>query len=143
MWAIERLNQFAADKQAEAEQLRRACLQGQFCERLAAGMTRTDAAIAVGMARSSVYRWLKEEPGFLEAVEEAERMGAPFRLPARRGTSKIGKGAREVILRQLSEGHTRAQAAASAGVSRQTFYTWFKQFEDFRDAVLLAESHAR
>lgn len=142
--AIAQWNQLAAEERGEADAFRRACLQGQFCERLSAGMTRTDAAIAVGVARSSVYRWLKEEPGFLDAANEAELVGAPLRLPPQTGKpSKMGARVRQTILHQLQEGGSRGQAAEAAGVSRQTFYTWFKRYEDFRDAVLAAEARAR
>jgi len=144
MVAIERLGELVVEQQAAAEAFRRACLQGQFCERLAAGMSRTDAAIAVGASRSSVYRWLKDEPGFRDAVTDAERLGAPFRLPPRTGRPiKLGRHTREAILRQLRQGATRGQAAVAAGVSRQTFYSWFKRFEEFREAVLAAEAEAR
>jgi len=144
MVAIAQWNQLAEEQQAQTEALRRACLQGQYCERLAAGMTRTDAAITVGVARSTVYRWLKEEAGFLDAVNEAEALGAPFRLPPRTGKpSKMGARSREAILRKLREGGTRAQAAKAAGVSRQTFYTWLKRYEEFHQAVLAAEAQGR
>ncbi|MHB2022021.1 MAG: helix-turn-helix domain-containing protein [Mycobacteriales bacterium] len=133
--------ELAEEKRREAETRRRVFLQGRICERLAAGMTRTDAAIAVGLARSTVYRWMKEEPAFRQAVEDAERTRAPtLRRPRVRKSLKMGPAAREAILRRLIAGGTRAQAADAAGISRQTFYTWLKRFPDFRDAVLAAET---
>jgi DNA-binding XRE family transcriptional regulator len=132
--------ELAEAKRREAEARRRAFLQGRICEQLAAGTTRTDAAIAVGLARSTVYRWMKEDPAFREAVEATERTGATARSASRvRKPLKMRSGARDVILRHLRAGSTRGQAAEAAGVSRQTFYTWFKRFPDFRDAVLAAE----
>jgi len=138
--ALAQWSQLAEEQQREHEILRRVCVQGQICAQLANGMTRTDAAIAVGVARSTMYRWLEEDLGFRRAVAEAELAGSPFRITGRnRKPRKLGEPAREAILRLLRAGGTRAQAAQAAGVSRQTFYSWFKRFPDFRDAVLVAE----
>jgi transposase len=143
MVAVELWNQLAEEQRAQAEAIRRTGLQGQFCAGLAVGMNRTDATVAVGVASSTVYRWLKD-PSFLDAVRDAERTGAPFRLRPRTGRQvKLGPRTRGAILRRIRQGGTRAQAAEAAGVSRQTLYTWLKRFEDFRAAVLAAEQDAR
>ena len=132
--------ELAEARRRGADARRRAFLQGRVCERLAAGMTRTDAAIAVGLARSTVYRWLKEEPAFRDAVRAAEQTGVSMRnAPQTHKPMKMRSAARETILRRLRAGSTRGQAAEAAGVSRQTFYTWLKRFPDFRDEVLAAE----
>lgn len=143
MVAVELWNQLAQEERAQAESLRRIGLQGQLCAGLAVGMSRTDAAITVGVATSTMYRWMKD-PSFLEAVRDAERTGAPFRLRPRTGRHvKLGPRTHDAILRRIRQGGTRAQAAEAAGVSRQTFYTWLKRFDDFRAAVLAAEQDAR
>lgn len=76
--------------------------------------------------------------------ETRSEWAPPFRFPLRTGVPvKLGPRTREKILRRLRQGGTRAQAAEAAGVSRQTFYTWIKRFDDFREAVLAAEDRAR
>jgi len=143
MWAIERWNQLAEETRLAEQGRRRAFVQGQLCAYLASGMTRTDAVVAAGVARSTLYRWLRDERGFREAVMTAERQGGSQRSTTKNHNPiKLGASAHDAILRQLRAGGTRGQAAAAAGVSRQTFYTWFKRFPDFRAAVLAAESAA-
>lgn len=140
MWAIERLNQLAEEERRAEELRQRAFLQGRFCERLAAGMTRADAAVVVGTARSTIYRWLKDDSVFREAVKEAEQSGAALRPASHlRRSLKLSPTAREAIIRRLQAGGSRSEAAEAAGISRQTFYTWIKRFPEFHAAVLSAE----
>jgi transposase len=142
---IELLEQGRRDRYRLAEAQQRQLQQQQLCTHLHAGMNRSDATATVGISRSTFYRWLGGDPQFAAAVADAELAGIPSRLhrhAQRRTPTKLHARARTALLDRLRAGGSRSDAAAAAGVSRQTFYTWLKQFPDLNTAVQAAEQAA-
>lgn len=149
---IERLTNELADREIEAAAERervgrhyrnRLRMQGEICAHLASGMSRVDAAQAVGIGVETFYRWMKADREFLMAVQRATRQGRGQRTASRDyHPLKMTRSVQEAIIQALRSGVTRGQAAASAGVSRQTLYAWLKKLPEFKSAVEAAEDAA-
>jgi DNA-binding XRE family transcriptional regulator len=120
---------------------RRAFQQGQVCAFIEQGRSRADAARAAGVTPETVNRWQRADPNFRRAVQNAERHRGPAPT-AERQPAKMTVGVQSRIVELLGAGRTRAQAAAEAGVSRQTLYTWLRRRPDFAAAVMAAEDRA-
>src|SRR5205807_2282667 len=58
---------FAAVSEAEARGLALSPAQRTAIERLTSGSTLVDSALAAGVNRTTLYRWLKNDPAFLAA----------------------------------------------------------------------------
>lgn len=120
---------------------RRSFIQGQVCARIADGHTRAAAARLSGVTPETVGRWLRKDADFAAAVRDVECARAPAARP--HWGLKMTDSLQETLVGLLREGMTRRDATAAAGVSRQTFYTWFNGRLEFRDAVLAAEASSR
>ncbi|MHB8341055.1 MAG: hypothetical protein ACYDB7_07755 [Mycobacteriales bacterium] len=141
MWAIERLHQRREEVRREAEALQRAFVQGQICAYLTEGYSRAAAARAAGVRPETLSRWCRTAPAFAAAAKAAEEQRRHVQ-PAQRRRRKMTDSMQAAIVRLLQAGMTRTGAAAEAGISPTTFYTWFQRLPDFRDAVLGAEDAA-
>ena len=143
MWAIERLNQLEEEQRREAEAKQRAFVQGQFCAYLAEGHSRAAAARLAGTTPETVILWCRRDDDFASAVRAvtAGQRGALRNIRRGRPT-KLTESTQAAIIRLLQIGATRSQAAAGAGISRQTLYSWLRGAPDFRAAVAAAEKGA-
>jgi hypothetical protein len=56
---------------------------------------------------------------------------------------KLTPEIQKIITTALGAGCTRSAAFGSAHISRNTFYRWMKEVEEFKDAVINAEADAR
>lgn len=67
---------------------------------------------------------------------------------AERTERKVGRPSRyseavaQAIFDKLSKGVTRTAAAEAAGISREAFYDWTREYDTFLDGVLKAEAEA-
>ena len=141
MWALEQFARLRAEVREEEKAQRRSFIQGQVCAYLTEGYSRSAAAQAAGVTPETVSRWCRKYPAFAAAARSAEAERRQSQ-PQRRRRQKMTEGVQSAIVSLLEEGRTRGQAAVAAGISRQTFYTWFQRLPEFREAVLVAEDAA-
>jgi transposase len=129
---------------AEARQAenahRRGLIEGQVCAHVAHGHTLADAARLAGVTYATVNRWRRTDPTFSGALRAAEEGARPS--PREHWRLKMTASTLETLLGFLRSGMTRSEAAAGAGISRQTFYTWMKRAPEFGAAVATAEGLA-
>lgn len=59
-----------------------------------------------------------------------------------RGSEEAREAKKRAIITALQKGHTRTDAAALAGITRETFYAWCRNDLTFSDAVTCAETQA-
>ena len=140
-WALLQVAQLREELRQEEEAKQRAFVQGQVCAYLAEGYTRSAAAQAAGVTPETVARWRRRDTTFAAAALAAEQQRQQVRQPERR-RRKMTDSVQASFVGLLQAGLTRAEAAAGVGISRQTFYTWFKRLPEFRHAVLVAEDTA-
>jgi transposase len=113
-----------------------------ICTEIAGGRSRAEAARIAGISAETFYRWQRDDPSFRLAVRDALRQRQSARPGASRRAFKMTPSVRTILLQRLSDGMTRAQAAASVGVSRQTLYAWLRKAPEFAAAVVRAEDTA-
>jgi DNA-binding XRE family transcriptional regulator len=111
-----------------------------ICAEIATGRSRAEAAQLAGVSVETLRRWQREDPSFRIALATAMRERRSQQ--ADRRPFKMTPSVRRMLLQRLSDGMTRAQAAASVGVSRQTFYAWLRKVPEFAVAVASAEDAA-
>ena len=140
-WALLQVAQLREELRQEEEAKQRAFVQGQVCAYLAEGYSRSAAAQSAGVAPETVARWRRRDATFAAAALAAEQQRRQSLQPERR-RKKMTDSVQGAVVNLLQEGMTRAQASAGAGISRQTFYTWFKRLPEFHGAVLAAEDLA-
>ena len=127
-----------------AREDRRRRVRDDVCQRLRGGAGKAASAEAAGISRDTLLLWERGDPQFRQRVREALAAGeGPRKERLRQRTpAKMRPGVRRAIVAALADGVSRGQAAARAGVSRQTFYTWLRRAPDFRRDVLDAEDTA-
>jgi transposase len=140
-WALLQVAQLREELRQEEEAKQRAFVQGQVCAYLTEGYTRAEAARAAGVRPETVSRWCRKDPAFAAAARAAED-GRRHVQPREHRRLKMTNSVQATVVRLLRTGMTRAEAAAGAGISRATFYTWLRRLPEFRDAVLGAEDAA-
>ena len=140
-WAVLEFARLREELRREELAKRRSFIQGQVCARITDGHSRAVAARLAGVTPETVAGWCRKDPVFAAAVGDAESAAGPGQREHWR--LKMTAGVQEALVRLLRSGASRKDAAAAAGVSRQTLYTWVKQRPDFRQAVLAAEASAR
>jgi len=120
----------------------RVAAQAAICAAVGLGLSKSEAAMRAGVSRESVRLWARSDPSFREALRTAEERGREVRRqrPPLRAPRRMKKGVRDSITTLLSEGMTRSEALAAAGISKQTFYTWLQRSPEFKRAVLDAEN---
>jgi hypothetical protein len=104
-----------------------------ICVKLRWGASRPEAAKSCGVARSVFSRWLRSDPDFARAVRWAELAGATARQHAPNSNVDPARKAHICVL--LRDGMSRRAAAATVGVSHQTFYNWLQVDPGFLAAV--------
>lgn len=139
-WALLEFARLRRELEQEEDTKRRSFIQGQVCARVADGHSRAAAARMAGVTPETVSRWRRADPGFAEKLRTAE--GGEGRPSRQHWRLKMTDSVQDAVVRRLGAGASRKEAAADAGVSRQTFYTWLKAKPDFRKAVLAAEARA-
>jgi hypothetical protein len=139
-WALMEFVRLREELRSGEEAKRRSFVQGQICARITDGHSRASAARLSGVTTETVSRWMRADPGFAAAMAQAQ--GLHVVADRTHWRLKMTAPVQETLVRMLGCGVTRKEAAASVGISRQTFYTWLNQRPDFRDAVLAAEAQA-
>ena len=64
---------YAAVREAESAGMALSPGQRKAIERLTSGSTAVEAATAAGVGRSTIYRWMKEDPAFIAAYNAWQR----------------------------------------------------------------------
>lgn len=140
-WALVQFAELRDEQRRGEMARRRAFVQGQVCAFLAEGYTKTAAAQAAGIRPETVARWCRKDAEFAAAVRAAQESG-PRSGPREYRRLKMTDNVQEAVVRLLRSGATRGEAAAGAGISRQTLYAWLKRLPDFHASVLAAEETA-
>ncbi|MHB8719714.1 MAG: hypothetical protein ACYDAC_12625 [Candidatus Dormibacteria bacterium] len=126
----------------EAQRRRRERIQDEVCQRLSSGATKAVAAVGAGISRDTLNDWERKDPLFHRRVRQALAEGIQRRPPRHVPPRKVRPSVLSAITTALASGMTRTEAAASAGISKQTLYAWLRRAPEFRREVVEAEQRA-
>lgn len=139
-----RLEFDAIDEESEraAQERRRTRIKADVCQRLRNGATKAVAAEGAGISRDTLHAWEEKDAVFRHLVSQAAAEGIDKRPRRRTPPRKMRQATLKAITDGLASGLSRAQAAAAAGISKQTLYAWLHRAPQFQRDVLIAEKQA-